>query len=48
MTQEQLNEILNSLIENWEDEVTEFKQAKNDYSNCRKKINDLQKECRKI
>ena len=32
MTQEELNTILNNLIANWEDEVTEFKQAKNDYS----------------
>lgn len=32
MNQEELNTILNNLIGNWEDEVTEFKQAKKDYS----------------
>ncbi|MCK9338282.1 MAG: ATP-binding protein, partial [Arcobacteraceae bacterium] len=32
MNQVELNNILNDLIENWEDEVTEFKQAKHDYS----------------
>ena len=32
MTCEELNTILNNLIGNWEDEVTEFKQAKKDYS----------------
>jgi len=32
MNQEKLNIILQDLIGNWEDEVTEFKQAKNDYS----------------
>ena len=32
MNQEELNTILNNLIANWEDEVTEFKQAKKDYS----------------
>lgn len=32
MNYEELNTILDNLIENWEDEVTEFKQAKNDYS----------------
>lgn len=32
MNQEELNIVLHSLIKNWEDEVTEFKQAKNDYS----------------
>ena len=32
MKQEELNSVLNNLIKNWEDEITEFKQAKNDYS----------------